>query len=168
MRYPHGQGFIAPTRENLAGYLYVAFTRVIVISPSSRGCLKTSRTVFGNSKISSRNSTHLWARLISPGFACVHPPIILTALAVWCTTLNGLFLMIGFSWESIPVILYIFEISIDSSSVRSGRIVENALASIVFPLPGGPSMMMLCHPAAAISRARFACSCPSTYLKSYL
>jgi hypothetical protein len=37
---------------------------------------------------------------------------------------------------------------------------------MVFQLPGGPSITILCQPAAAISKALFACSCHSTYLKS--
>ena len=40
------------------------------------------------------------------------------------------------------------------------------LASIVFPAPGGPTIRILCPPAAAISMALFACSCPLTSEKS--
>lgn len=35
------------------------------------------------------------------------------------------------------------------------------------PDPGGPFNKILCAPAAAISKARLACSCPLTFLKSY-
>ena len=35
-------------------------------------------------------------------------------------------------------------------------------ASIVFPLPGGPTIRRLCDPAAATSSARLACACPFT------
>jgi hypothetical protein len=42
------------------------------------------------------------------------------------------------------------------------------LLNIVFQLPGGQSITILCHPEAAISRALFACSCQRTYLKSKL
>jgi hypothetical protein len=55
---------------------------------------------------------------------------------------------------------YIFDISIASSKVRSGSIVAKDFARRVFPLPGGPSIKILCPPAAAISRALFACFCP--------
>jgi hypothetical protein len=76
-------------------------------------------------------------------------------------------LIIGFSFDKSHETLYIFDISIDSSIVRSGSIVENAFASIVFQLHGGQDMIILCQPEAAISNALFACSCPTTYLKSY-
>jgi hypothetical protein len=46
--------------------------------------------------------------------------------------------------------------------------VEKALLNIVFQLPGGQSITILCHPEAAISKALFACSCHRTYLKSKL
>ncbi len=39
-------------------------------------------------------------------------------------------------------------------------------ASIVFPVPGGPTSRRLCDPAAAISRARRARSCPRTSARS--
>ncbi|MDP2395733.1 MAG: hypothetical protein Q8S84_04935 [bacterium] len=52
--------------------------------------------------------------------------------------------------------------------VKSGNIVENAFDNIVFQLPGGQSITILCHHDAAISRALFACSCHNTYLKSCL
>ena len=39
-------------------------------------------------------------------------------------------------------------------------------ASIVLPVPGGPSMSMWCPPAAAISRARLATACPATSARS--
>ena len=56
---------------------------VILMCPSSRGCLNTLRTSLGNSVSSSRNSTPLWARVISPGFALAPPPTIATFEAVW-------------------------------------------------------------------------------------
>lgn len=71
---------------------------------------------------------------------------------------NGRSVTIGKSLESSPLIEYTFDISKDSSSVRSGRIVESDFANRVFPLHGGPDIMMLCPPDAAISRALFACS----------
>ena len=57
-------------------------------------------------------------------------------------------------------------VSIASSSVSAGRIVGSRFASIVFPEPGGPTMITLCPPPAATSRARLTCSCPFTSLKS--
>ena len=40
-------------------------------------------------------------------------------------------------------------------------------ANMVLPEPGGPIMMTLCPPAAAISKARLMLSCPLTSAKSY-
>ena len=39
-------------------------------------------------------------------------------------------------------------------------------ANMVFPAPGGPTISTLCAPAAAISKARFAESCPQISAKS--
>ncbi len=47
-----------------------------------------------------------------------------------------------------------------------GRIDGSRRASIVFPQPGGPTKSRLCPPAAAISSARFAASCPRTSARS--
>ena len=75
-RKPQGQGFIAPTSINFAGYFIEFLALEITISPSSRGCLKTSKTCLGNSTISSKNKTPLCASVISPGFGLEPPPII--------------------------------------------------------------------------------------------
>ena len=40
-------------------------------------------------------------------------------------------------------------------------------ASMVLPVPGGPTMSRLCEPAAAIVIARLTASCPRTSAKSY-
>lgn len=61
---------------------------------------------------------------------------------------------------------YIFDSSICSSSSMSGSIPAIALASIVLPLPGGHCISILCPQAAAMRRARFACSCPMMSEKS--
>jgi len=57
-------------------------------------------------------------------------------------------------------------VSSASSKLIGGRIVANLLVSIVFPEPGTPFNAILCPPDAAISNARFTCSCPFTSLKS--
>lgn len=49
---------------------------------SSSGCLRASRICFGNSAISSRNKTPLWASEISPGFGLAPPPITEERVAV--------------------------------------------------------------------------------------
>lgn len=68
--------------------------------------------------------------------------------------------MRGWFLDRSPATEYIFETSTISEKSILGRIVANALASIVFPDPGGPSMRILCPQAAAIVSARLACSCP--------
>ena len=155
---PQGQGFIAPMSENRAGYRQLIFTRLIVISPSSRGCLSVSRRDLSNSRNSSRKSTPLWAREISPGLASRPHPMIEASLAVWWIIRNGRSVMSGISFERSPATEYILESSICSSVSIEGRIPASAFASIVFPDPGGHCMRILCPPAAAMRRARFACS----------
>lgn len=49
-----------------------------------------------------------------------------------------------------------------SRGASGGRIPGRHDASIDFPDPGGPIINKLCPPAAAISNARFAVSCPLT------
>ena len=82
-RNPHGQGFIAPTSINCAGYLIEFLALEITTSPSSRGCLKTSNTCLGNSASSSKNKTPRCASVISPGFGFEPPQIIPFCDAVW-------------------------------------------------------------------------------------
>jgi hypothetical protein len=146
----------------------VAFTLLTVIFQSSKGCLKSSSIALSNSKISSKNKTHLCASDISQGQAFLHHHIILAGEAVWWTVLKGLFFIIGLVEFNKPEILYILETSIASSIIKSGNIVANDLDNIVFHEPGGQSIMILCHHDAATSKALFACSCHKTYLKSYL
>jgi hypothetical protein len=43
-----------------------------------------------------------------------------------------------------------------SSILKSGKIPEKLFDNIVFQLQGGHSIIILCHQAAAISRALFA------------
>lgn len=72
---PHGQGFSADTRINIAGKEREACTRLIVTNPSSKGCRNTSRAIRENSGNSSRNNTPLWLNVTSPGFGTLPPPI---------------------------------------------------------------------------------------------
>ena len=53
-----------------------------------------------------------------------------------------------------------------SSRVMGGKMEGSRFASMDLPAPGGPTIITLCPPAAAISSARFACSCPRTSEKS--
>jgi hypothetical protein len=111
-----------------------------------------------NSRNSSRKSTHLCDRDISPGRASRPPPTILASLAVWCTFRNGLSTTSGYALDNSPAIEYIFDTSMISSRDIGGSILANALASIVLPDPGGHWRRILCPPAAAIMRALLACS----------
>ena len=79
---PHLQGFIAHTSMKFAGYVTLPATRDTVTSPSSRGWRRTSSTSLRNSGSSSKNSTELCARLISPGLGVVPPPAIAAAETV--------------------------------------------------------------------------------------
>ena len=166
-KYPQGHGFIAPSRINFAGYFIECVALDITISPSSRGWRNTSSTALGNSTISSKNRTPRCARVISPGFGLLPPPIIPFADAVWWTALNGRFDISGSSWDNNPQILYILVSSRASGNVKGGKIEGKHFAIRVFPEPGDPTISILCPPAAAISRAFFAFCCPLTSLKSY-
>ena len=73
-KYPHGQGFIAPTSMKLAGKVTEPCARVITTLLSSRGCLSASSIRCPNSDSSSRNRTPLWLMVISPGPGTVPPP----------------------------------------------------------------------------------------------
>jgi hypothetical protein len=64
--------------------------------------------------------------------------------------------MIGFFFDNNQEIEYSFETSIASSIVKSGKIVDKALANIVFQDQGGPLIIILCPHAAAISKALLA------------
>ena len=58
------------------------------------------------------------------------------------------------------------ETSSASDGVRSGKMPGRHAASSDLPAPGGPTISRLCPPAAAISSARLAVSCPFTCLRS--
>ncbi len=73
---------MAHTREKRAGYRQLIFTLLIMISPSSSGCLRVSRIHLSNSKNSSKKRIPLCASEISPGFASRPPPMIEASLAV--------------------------------------------------------------------------------------
>ena len=66
----------------------------------------------------------------------------------------------------VPAILWIRVASNASSNDIGGRIDGNRCASIVLPVPGGPTKSKLCPPAAATSNARRAESWPLTSARS--
>ena len=162
---PQRQGFMAQTSMNRLGYVAVPATRATVTTPSSSGCLSASRTSRWNSGSSSKNSTPLCARLISPGCSCA-PPDMAAAEIVWCgerkgrSSTTGLALLVSPATEWISVVCSI------SARLMSGSMEVMRLASMLLPAPGGPTMSMLCPPAAATSSARLTLAWPLTSAKS--
>src|SRR3712207_9189686 len=67
---------------------------------------------------------------------------------------------------SAPATLATIETSSASDGVNSGKMPGRQAASSDLPAPGGPLIKRLCPPAAAISSARLAVSCPFTWLRS--
>ena len=88
------------------------------------------------------------------------PPINAISEIVWCGARNVLVASRDCPLRNSPEMLCIFVTSSASSKVMGGNIEGIRFASIVFPLPGGPTIRMLWEPAAATSSARFAYSCP--------
>jgi len=88
-------------REKRAGKVKLPEALEIVTKPSSKGCLKASRAVRLNSGISSKKRTPLWARLTSPGFTFVPPPIREASEALLWGALKGRFVT-GISSVSLP------------------------------------------------------------------
>lgn len=76
---------------------------------------------------SSRKSTPLDARLISPGLSVLPPPQRATALAVWWTDLKGLSLTADIEF---PTVLLRRSTSISSGSERGGSILEVPLPEV--------------------------------------
>ena len=150
---PHGQGFIAATSIIELGYVSEPATREIVTLPSSNGWRNASITSRLNSGSSSKNSTPLCAKEISPGFGTVPPPAIPATETVWWGERKGRWFTNGFLLSSVPAMEWILVVSIDSSKVISGSIPGSRFASILLPEPGGPTKIILCPPAAATSNA---------------
>ena len=140
--------------------------RIMVIEWSSSGWRRTSVEGFENSGSSSRKRTPLCASEISPGMGIAPPPASATGESVWCGDLNGLDVTSETPSGSIPATEWSFVVPIASSKESGGSIVGIRFASILFPVPGEPIIRILCPPAAAISSARFALSCPLTSAKS--
>ena len=156
---------MAATSMNREGKVMLMSARDMVTLPSSSGWRSTSRTFFLNSGSSSRNSTPLCARLTSPGFGIVPPPMSPASEIVWWGARKGRTATRGLP-SILPATECIFVVSMASSKLISGRIVTMRWASMVLPEPGGPTMMRLWPPAEATSRARLAWLCPRTSIKS--
>ena len=80
---PQRQGFMAHTSMKRLGSVREPEARVMVTKPSSSGWRSVSSAALLNSGSSSRNSTPLWARDISPGRGIPPPPESDTVDAVW-------------------------------------------------------------------------------------
>src|SRR3712207_442694 len=99
--------------------------------------------ILGNSASSSKNNTPLLARLISPRDEFAPPPIIEILVVVWCGCLKGLVFTKPPLVFNLPAAEYILLISKDSLSFGLGSIFFIALAIIVLPVPGGPTITIL-------------------------
>ena len=119
-----------------------------------------------NSGNSSKNSTPLCARLISPGLGVAPPPDMAAGDTGWCGALNGRWAMMGLDLPVSPATEYISVHFSISSRVISGSMPGRRLLIMLLPAPGGPTSRILCPPAAAISMARLTFSCPLTSEKS--
>ena len=106
----------------------------------------------------------MWAREISPGRGLAPPPDMPTAEMLWWGERKGRRVMRGRSGSVRPSTEWIWVTSRASSLVMSGRMEGRRLASMDLPEPGGPTIKILCPPAAAISKTRF--TCPFTWEKS--
>ena len=106
-------------------------------------------------------STPLWARLISPGPARRPPPTMAAIEAVWCGSRKGRVRSMP-PWSISPASEWIIEVSSASAAVSCGRMPGRRAAIIDLPEPGLPTIIRWCRPAAAISSARLARSCPLT------
>ena len=138
----------------------------MVMTPSSSGCRSDSIAGRVNCGSSSINSTPLCASEISPGRGVLPPPVNPAIEMEWCGDRNTRFFSSGTPLGRKPAAEWILVVSTASSKLISGRIEGRRLASMLLPVPGGPISSTLCPPAAAISSARLAFSCPFTSLKS--
>ena len=87
------------------------------------------------------------------------PPTSAGIEAEWCGARNGR-RSVSSPLASAPAIEWISDTSSSSAGVSAGRMEGSRAASIDLPAPGGPLSSRLCEPAAAISSARLADSCP--------
>ena len=157
---------MAHTSWNRAGRCSVPPERATVTSPSSRGWRRASSTSRWNSGSSSRNSTPLWAREISPGRSSGPPPARAAAEAVWWGARKGRRVSRGRFGSVSPATDQMPETASASSRLMSGRMEGSRFASMDLPAPGEPIISRLWPPAAAISRARFTFSWPITSRRS--
>ena len=151
---PQRQGFMAHTSMKRLGSVREPEARVMVTKPSSSGWRSVSSAALLNSGSSSRNSTPLWARDISPGRGIPPPPESDTVDAVWWGLRKGRVSTSG------------CVVCRASARDMSGRMDGSRRASMDLPAPGEPTSSTLWPPAAAISSARFTFSCPITSAKS--
>ena len=111
----------------------------MVTTPSSMGWRSTSRAARANSGSSSKNSTPLWAKEISPGRGTGPPPASPAVEMVWWGARKGLARSREAPSGSSPAMEWILVTSSASWKVMSGRMEGSRFASMLLPEPGGPS-----------------------------
>ena len=111
----------------------------MVTTPSSRGWRRVSSAALWNSGSSSRNSTPLWAREISPGRGRCRRRHRDTGEAVWWGLRKGRWVTSGWlGCRSAPPRSQISVVSRASCRVISGRMEGRRRASMDLPEPGEP------------------------------
>lgn len=127
----------------LQGNSTVNFALEMLTFLSSWGWRITSSAARLNSGSSSRKSTPLWAREISPGRGLVPPPTRATSEMLWWGARKGLVVIRAFRLVIFPATEWMRVVSRDSDRVSGGSMVGSLLASMVLPAPGGPIRMRL-------------------------
>ena len=133
------------------------------VSSGSRSDSSTARLNSGNS---SRNNTPRCARLTSPGRACGPPPMMALAEAR----------VVRRAKRPLPVVRARRSRACSPRRWRRHRALRcpssggsrpgRRCASMLLPVPGGPTSSRLCPPAAAMISARLAAACPRTSARS--
>lgn len=137
----------------------------MVTTWSSSGLAQSFEHVRGNSGSSSRKSTPWWAREISPGRGIIRRRRWRRRWRCGAACARGRATQPLTRFElargGVDGVIWIA-----SSGVSGGSTPGSALAIIVLPVPAGPSMTMLCPPAAATTITHFTLSCPLISAKS--
>src|SRR5258706_2640677 len=162
---PHGHGFMAAMSWKRAGKSAWRAAREMVMRPDSSGSRSTSSTRRSYSGSSSRKSTPWCASEISPGRGGEPPPTRAMGEGGWGGERKG---GMPRRWgrKTRVARLCTGAASSASSSVMAGSMRGILVASMVLPVPGGPVKGSEWPPAAAISSALRACTCPRTSARS--
>ena len=162
---PHGHGFAAMTSWNRLGRSTDPQLRDTRHQPDSSGSRSASSTSRENSGASSMKRTPWCARDSTPTLLGRELPSIAAVVVRWCGVSYGG--SGGTSWaEKVPASEASASTSTAARSSNGGRRPGRQPASRVFPAPGAPVMRRWWAPAAAISSAKRASSCPWTTARS--